>query len=137
MSQPPPLPYEVVLNDPAPFPHVPQPGQVAIYPAGQEWSDWFPFPRSSNISAARFKLDRSGTWEVMFGGKPKKPTKKNPYATGTTALSCYTYTDPRLTEETFWRWVDQYTGGGSAGIWFDLNVKRAGITGSQMWTQGA
>lgn len=113
--------------------------QIAVYPAGQVWSDWVYFPRSSNVAAARYKLDHSGTWQVMFGGKPKRPTKRVPNpGEGVTALSLYQYGPSDVTTEAnFWRWYDQYAAGGSAGIWLNLHVKMVGVPYFQVYTQGA
>lgn len=88
----------------------------AAYPEGQEWSDWVPFARSSNVSAARYKLDVAAglghLWQVIFGGKQRKPSKKYP-AGGTTPLSCYEYGPSfALTNDEFWRWFNQYAAGG-------------------------
>ena len=111
---------------------------IPIYPAGQEWSDWVFFPRSSNVAAARYKLDASGTWQVIFGGKPKKPTKRKPAATGQTPISTYQYGPHHVcSEANFWRWYEQFAAGGSAGIWLDLNIKRTGVPYVQISTQGA
>lgn len=108
------------------------------YPAGQEWSEWLPFPRSSNVAAARYKLGQPlGVWQVIFGGKERPITKKHP-AGGLTPLACYEYgPSPHLSDDDFWRWWQQYASGGSAGIWFQVNVKDFKVLCRQLWTQGA
>lgn len=110
-------------------------GEIAAYLAGEEWSGWVTFARSSNLFAARYRVG-GGVWQVVFGGKPRTPTRKEPVRSGDTPKVCYQYEDARLTPGAFWTWVKQYGAGGSAGIWFDLHVKRNGITGVKVALPG-
>lgn len=109
-------------------------------PPGQQWSEWVPFQRSSNVAAARYLLLGSwagGIWQVMFGGKERPITEAHPYG-GITPISCYEYgPSPILTEELFWRWWQQYAAGGSAGIFLQVYVKDKHVDYRPLWTQGA
>ncbi len=111
-----------------------------VYPKADEWSQWFPFTRSSNVSMARYKLHVATdqwVWQVIFGGKPAKPSKKNPHGAGVTTISMYEYGPSHLlTDEFFQQWWNQYVAGGSAGIWLDLNVKRANVPARHLVSQG-